>query len=166
MQFSDNKKAQDSQRAIYKGIRKILKRKELNDITIVDIEKECNVSRSTFYRNYRNIYDVFDVIFKWYYEEYETLRLDEKDQLDFFFKYWSNHKDLVTIIIDNNIDVLKNCIIKYTKNKNTIYIETKYNLTASIITLWSKKYNKISYIDYKKLTIDALGKEFLKILIE
>ena len=64
MEFSKNKKAQDSQRRIYKGLREILKRKDLKDITIVDIQKECNISRTTFYRNFSNIIDVLEVIFK------------------------------------------------------------------------------------------------------
>lgn len=166
MQFSDNKKAQDSQRAIYKGIRRILKRKELNEITISDITSECNISRSTFYRNYRNIYDVFDVILKWYYDEYETLRIQKDDKFSFFFEYWDNHKDLVTIIIDNRLDVLKKCIVKYSKNQNPIYIEIKNSLMSSIISYWSKRASKIKPIDFQKMVSEQIGEECKKLLIE
>lgn len=51
MEFSNNKRAQDSQRAIYKGLRRLLERKDLKDITVVDLQNECNISRATFYRN-------------------------------------------------------------------------------------------------------------------
>lgn len=81
MEFSNNKRAQDSQRAIYKGLRRLLERKDLKDITVVDLQNECNISRATFYRNYRNIIDVLDVIFKWYFNEYQELK---KKMISFF----------------------------------------------------------------------------------
>ena len=82
MEFSNNKRAQDSQRAIYKGLRRLLERKDLKDITVVDLQNECNISRATFYRNYRNIIDVLDVIFKWYFNEYQELK--KKKMISFF----------------------------------------------------------------------------------
>ncbi len=117
MEFSNNKRAQDSQRAIYKGLRRLLERKDLKDITVVDLQNECNISRATFYRNYRNIIDVLDVIFKWYL-----------------------HRDLLTIIVENNLDIIKNCMIRYSKpNIDPYFIEIKYGLVTSIIVYWSKE---------------------------
>ena len=117
MEFSNNKRAQDSQRAIYKGLRRLLERKDLKDITVVDLQNECNISRATFYRNYRNIIDVLDVIF-----------------------YWYLHRDLLTIIVENNLDIIKNCMIRYSKpNTDPYFIEIKYGLVTSIIVYWSKE---------------------------
>lgn len=118
MEFSNNKRAQDSQRAIYKGLRRLLERKDLKDITVVDLQNECNISRATFYRNYRNIIDVLDVIFKWYFNEYQELKKEENDKLLFFFRYWYLHRDLLTIIVENNLDIIKNCMIRDSKPNN------------------------------------------------
>lgn len=141
MEFSKNKKAQDSQRRIYKGLREILKRKDLKNVTVVDIQKECNISRATFYRNFNNVIDVLEVIFNWYYDEYEELRKNESDQLSFFFRYWYLHRDLLTITVENKLDILKKCIIKYSKNQDPIFIEAKHALIASIIMYWSTNRN-------------------------
>lgn len=152
MEFSNNKRAQDSQRAIYKGLRRILKRKELKDVTVVDLQKECNISRATFYRNYHNVIDVLDVIFKWYFNEYQELKDEENDKLLFFFRYWYLHRDLLAIIVENRLDIIKNCMIKYSKpNTDPYFIECKYAIVTSIIVYWSKErktspeelYNKI-----------------------
>lgn len=140
MEFSTNKKAQDSQRAIYKGLRRLLNRKELKDITVVDLQRECNISRATFYRNYHNVIDVLDVIFKWYFNEYQGLKKEETDKLLFFFRYWYLHRDLLAIIVENNLDIIKNCLIKYSKpNSDPYFIECKYGLITSIIVYWSKE---------------------------
>ena len=166
MEFSKNKKAQDSQRRIYKGLWEILKRKDLKDITIVDIQKECNISRTTFYRNFSNIIDVLEVIFKWYYNEYEELRINELDQLSFFFKYWFLHRDLLTIIVDNKLDILKKSIIKYSNNKNPIFIEAKHALIASTIMYWSKTDRNLTPEEYEKMVINELGLEIAMLLVK
>ncbi len=140
MEFSNNKRAQDSQRAIYKGLRRLLERKDLKDITVVVLQNECNISRATFYRNYRNIIDVLDVIFKWYFNEYQELKKEENDKLLFFFRYWYLHRDLLTIIVENNLDIIKNCMIRDSKpNTDPYFIEIKYGLVTSIIVYWSKE---------------------------
>lgn len=165
MEFSRNKKAQDSQRAIYKGLRRILERKSLKDVTIVDIQKECNISRTTFYRNYRNIIDVLDVIFKWYYEEYEDLRKKEEDKVSFFFRYWILHRDLLTIIENNRLDILKKCIIRFSENKNPIYIEAKHALFAAIVVYWSKDRN-MTPEEYEKKVKEQLSIEAVDFLVK
>lgn len=166
MEFSKNKKAQDSQRRIYKGLRQILKRKDLKDITVVDIQKECDISRATFYRNFNNIIDVLEVIFNWYYDEYEELRKKENDQLLFFFNYWVLHKDLLTITVENKLDILKKCIIKYSANKDTIFIEAKHALIAAIIMYWSKDNKDITPLELEKKVIFELGSEAASLLIK
>lgn len=165
MDFSKNKKARESQRKIYKGLRKILERKPLEEITIVDIQNECHISRATFYRNFNNVIDILEVVFAWYYDEYEKLKATEEDKLEFFFKYWELHKDLLKITIDNNIDILKKCITKYSKNKNPIFIETKNSLMSTLIIYWTK-HNELSIDDMKTLVSDNLNINSITLLLK
>ena len=51
--WKENKKSFESQQKIYKGLRRLLKTKPLSEITVSDIKAECNISRSTFYRNFK-----------------------------------------------------------------------------------------------------------------
>ena len=71
-EMKENKKAFESQQKIYKGLRRLLKTKQLSEITVSDIKKECNISRSTFYRNFKNITEILEVIFEYFYKEYLT----------------------------------------------------------------------------------------------
>ena len=84
-----NKKSLESQKKIYKGLRKILLSKPLSEITVTDICNECNISRTTFYRNFHNITDVLDVMFDFYYARYYKNRLKESNRLLYFFNYWN-----------------------------------------------------------------------------
>ena len=50
----------------------------------------------------------------------ENLRKKEDDKVSFFFRYWILHRDLLTIIENNRLDILKKCIIRFSENKNPI----------------------------------------------
>lgn len=156
MEFSKNKKARESQRKIYKGLRKILEQKALSQVTIVDIQNECQISRATFYRNFNNIIEVLEIVFSWYYDEYENLKKYEANQLRFFLKYWEKHRDLLTITIENNIDILKKCIIKNSNNLNPIFIEAKHSLMSGLIIYWSK-HKEISALEMEKAILEQLN---------
>ena len=76
-----NKKSRESQRSIYKGLRRLLLKKDLCDITVQEISDECNISRSTFYRNFDNVIDVIEVMFDYFYNRYLEHRKTKINQL-------------------------------------------------------------------------------------
>ena len=46
----------------------------------------------------------------------------------------------MTIIVENNLDIIKNCMIRDSKpNTDPYFIEIKYGLVTSIIVYWSKE---------------------------
>ena len=156
-EFKSNKKAFDSQVKIYKGLRQILLRKPLADVTVADIKAECNISRTTFYRNFNNVVDILDVTFDYYYHRYLNNRGTEPNQLKYFFDYWKNHKDLVCIMTNQCSYVIKNIIIKYADiyASNIFFIDLKYALFTTILSRWS---------DRKKETPEEMYNIFSKLL--
>ena len=52
-----NKRALNSKLKIGSGLVNILLNKKLQDVTVCELEKESHVSRSTFYRNFNNVYE-------------------------------------------------------------------------------------------------------------
>ena len=62
-EFKTNKKAFYSQVKIYKSLRRILLTKPLSDVTVADISQECGISRSTFYRNFNNVIELWKLQF-------------------------------------------------------------------------------------------------------
>lgn len=129
-QLAKNKKSLESQKQIYKGLREILKSKPLSEVTIVDIKKQCNISRSTFYRNFNNVLDVLDVMFDFFYRRYLEERKGKENQLLFFFEYWKYHRDLVALIATQNQTLIKQCMKKYEKspNENPYLFDVKYSI--------------------------------------
>ncbi len=156
-EFKSNKKAFDSQVKIYKGLRQILLRKPLSEVTVSDIKAECNISRSTFYRNYKNILDILDVTFDYYYHRYLNNRVNASNQLKYFFEYWVNHRDLVYIMTNQCGYVLKNIIIKYADiyASNIFFIDIKFALFTTVLSRWSER---------KKETPEEMYEIFSKIL--
>lgn len=161
-----NKKSRESQRIIYKGLRRLLLKKDLCDITVQEISDECNISRSTFYRNFDNVIDVIEVMFDYFYNRYLEHRKTKINQLLFFFEYWGKHKDLVYIIANQCDFILKNCLKKYeiANPENKILIGLKYSIFTSIICEWSISKDETPE-DMEKLTRSILNQRGYELLI-
>ena len=78
MNTKNNKRRQRSVELIKKTFMEFLQTKELNEITVSDICKKCNLNRSTFYANFVDIYDLADKVRE--YLEKEVYRLYEAER--------------------------------------------------------------------------------------
>lgn len=78
MNTKNNRRRRDSMERIEKVFIELIQSKELNEITVSDICKRCELNRSTFYANYIDIYDLADKV-RTYLEE-EVNRLYEVEQ--------------------------------------------------------------------------------------
>ena len=78
MNTKNNKRRQRSVELIKKTFMEFLQTKELNEITVSDICKKCNLNRSTFYANFADIYDLADKVCE--YLEKEVYRLYEAER--------------------------------------------------------------------------------------
>lgn len=133
-----NKKSLDSQKKIYKGLRQLLLTKKLEDITVTDISAICDISRTTFYRNFNNVTDVLEVMFNYFYKRY-LLNLPSADnKLLFFCNYWQFHKDLVSILYNQTTNVLYNVIGLYFKDSNPELLNLKVEIFCYLLSSWSK----------------------------
>ncbi len=54
--------AQITKKALAMSLKKLLAKKPLDKITVIDIAKDCEVNRQTFYYHFRDIYDLVDWI--------------------------------------------------------------------------------------------------------
>lgn len=165
-EIKSNKKSRESQRNIYKGLRRLLLKKDLRDITVQAISDECNISRSTFYRNFDNVIDVIEVMFDYFYERYLEQRKTKVNQLLFFFEYWGRHKDLVYIITNQCEGILKACLKKYeiANPENEILLGLKYSIFTSLICGWSISKEETPE-DMERLTRSILNQRCSELLI-
>lgn len=85
---------------------RLLKTKDLSEITVTELTKTAGVSRVTFYRNY---FDMADIIFD--YLEDPDRGLPSPHTVDFYlprfiqsyFQFFSENRDLVLCIQKNNL---------------------------------------------------------------
>lgn len=167
IELKKNKKAFDSQVKIYKGLRRILLTKSLSEVTIADIKEECNISRTTFYRNFNNVVDVLDCMFEYFYNRYLEKKPGHSNQLLFFFEYWFNHRDLVHIISHQNESLIKNCIKRHepTDLNNPYLIDLKFALLTSLLCRWSEN-KKETPQEMEKITRNLLNQKCIDILLK
>lgn len=62
MNTKNNRRRKESVERIEKTFIEILQTKELNEITVSDICKRCDLNRSTFYANFVDLYDLADKV--------------------------------------------------------------------------------------------------------
>ena len=160
VELKKNKRAFDSQVKIYKALRQVLLRKPLIDVTVTDIEKECGISRSTFYRNYKNMVEVLEAMVDYFYNRYLENRVGKENQLLFFFEYWNNHKDLIYIVSHQNINVLKNVMKKHEEEKNMdpFVLDFQCSIMTSLLTVWVESKEKLTPQDMELKTLDIIKK--------
>lgn len=165
-EMKTNRKAFKSQQKIYKALRQILKSKPLREITVSDICQECNISRTTFYRNFSNVAEILEVIFEFFYSEYLEKRQNANNQLLFFFEYWYYHRDLVHIITNQNNSIIKNCMIRHDPDlmQNPYELDLKYSILTSLLSKWSELKEKDPKEMYE-LTRNILQKKAIDILL-
>lgn len=67
--------SQTTKRALAASLKKLLEKKPLDKITILDITEDCGVNRQTFYYHFQDIYDLIE----WIYTSESLKALDGKD---------------------------------------------------------------------------------------
>lgn len=160
-----NKKSLESQRKIYKALRQLLLVKPLSEITVTDISEICDISRSTFYRNFHNVIDILEVFFDFYYERY-LIRREKNNTLLFFFEYWFKHKDLVYILETQAQPIITKIISKYLNKEYDTYNKIlKIELFTLIISKWSVK-GKITPLEMEKHIVSIFSKKAINILLD
>lgn len=166
-ELKDNKKASDSQKKIYKALRKVLLKKPLDKVTVSDIKNECNISRSTFYRNFNNVSEILVVIFEYFYTQYLSVRTTQDNQLLFFFQYWYWHRDLIHILSTQNRGIIEDCMKRSEKilTKNPYLLDLKVAVFCSILCTWSEL-KKTTPEEMEKNTKSMLNKKCLSLLID
>lgn len=82
MNTKNNRRRRESVEKIEKAFIEMLQYKELNEITVSNICKKCELNRSTFYANFIDIYDLADKV-RIHLEE-EVGRLYEAEQTQKF----------------------------------------------------------------------------------
>ena len=100
----------------------LLEKHDINELTITEVCGEANVNRATFYRNCDNIMDLvyfkIDTLAKGLANEINWNSKDEFEIYSHFFNYWYKHKNILTIL--NNQNLFDIFLLRYKKISNEI----------------------------------------------
>lgn len=93
--------AQTTKKALALSLKKMLEKKTLDKITVIDIVEDCEVNRQTFYYHFKDIYDLVE----WICTSEATIALDGKKTYDTWqqgllqiFEYVLKNKAFVTSV--------------------------------------------------------------------
>lgn len=125
-----------TKRSIHNALKRLLKEKKFDEISVKDICKEGDLSRGTFYLHYK---DKYDLAYKYQIEimkkvqtvieKVNTLKMD-----DFFYKviqFWNIEAELLMLLISDNgsseIQSQVKRLIQYNAKRNVLpVIKTDY----------------------------------------
>lgn len=134
MNKPNNKRKRTSQERIERAFTQLIQKKEINEISVMEIVKEAKVNRSTFYTNYLDIYDLADKIKERLEEDVANLYQDE-----IIKRYNSNdYLKIFKHVKENQIFYKTYFKLNYDKD----YVIKKYD------THQSKYYFNDKFIDY------------------
>lgn len=95
--IKEDKRAQASVELICGGLRRCLKEKSFESVTISDIQRVSGVSRSTFYRNFDRIEDVLALMCDRVFEE--AFASDYSNISEAVFRTWFRHADMIEAVV-------------------------------------------------------------------
>ena len=91
------------QRSITETIFDMLKEKPLENIKIKDLTEEANVSRVSFYRNYKSKEDVLTKYFSYCMADFKTIPDFQNNFWLNIFNYLYKIKDNIKVLVDANL---------------------------------------------------------------
>ncbi len=113
--ISEDKRSAQSADLIYKGLLKCLENKPFDLITVTDVQKASGVARTTIYRCFDNLSDILywrcDLCFREALNSVQpTEKPDESRLMRGYFSYWTEHSDILKLLIDiNRQDIIYAC---------------------------------------------------------
>ncbi len=141
-----NKKTKSTKAIKAATKRLLIKKKDINQITVVDISREANINRGTFYNHYENVHDVIDEI--------------EDDLLNHFLKSWQKAQ-----LSNTFAETLMNNLTASMKNRQEEYKElVKYIPQYIFVDLKNKIVKEITTDYLKKNPVDQETRAGLFIL--
>ena len=122
--------AKFTKKAIMDCFLNMLKRKNIDRVTVTDICEECGINRNTFYYYFSDIYDVLDSVL---IEETEK-NIDITEDATFYETY----SKAASVIIEYRAAVIH----VYNSRNRDIIEKYLHNTTEHLVGLFVKKYSK------------------------
>jgi AcrR family transcriptional regulator len=154
----NDKRTKRSAEKIWKALLVCLNEKAFQDITVMNITKECGMARTTFYRCFDNTADILiwkcDQSFHEVLDSYHPEQFGgELDLARHYFTYWTTHYEILELLIKiGRQDVIYTCHMKNAdilavrygvlpdlpKEHANYFLAVRTGFTISMLTAWLK----------------------------
>ena len=108
--------------ALEQSLKKLLKNKPLDKITISDITEDCGISRMTFYYHFKDIYDLLEWSFS---KDADTILKGKKS-----YQTWQDGLLVVFLSLRENADFTRNV---YSSMSRDVLERFLYKLTKNLL---------------------------------
>lgn len=162
--ISNDKRTKRSAEKIWQALLACMKQYRFEDITVMDVTKECGIARTTFYRCFDNTADILtwkcDECFHEVLDSYHPEQFGgELDLARHYFAYWTEHYDILELLIKiGRQDIIYTCHMKNAdilserygelpdlpKKHTSYFMAIRTGFTISVLTAWLKNGRKES----------------------
>jgi len=120
MALQADRRVRKTRHAIRRGLIQLMKEKGINEITVKELADMLDINRGTFYRHYKDLYDLLDTIENEMFEEFEqTLNkysinngvhhnnIENQSPLPIFlelFQFLANNSDMCLFLLSDKAD--------------------------------------------------------------
>ena len=171
MNTPNNKRKRESQGKIEKTFLQLIQTRDIEQISVADICKKCNLNRSTFYASYIDIYDLVEKVKNAMADEFAEFQLSHNSKQDpngylnlfkhikenqiFFKTYFKLESISISPILQYNVELAE----KYYDNK---YIDYHIEFFRAGLNAIIKKWLNSGCKESPEQMVEILTSEYRK----
>ena len=151
-----------TKKALATSLKKLVSKKELSKITVVDITKDCGVNRQTFYYHFKDINDLME----WIYTNEVIQEIEEKHKntyqtwqqgFYYIFEYVSKNKGFVKNTYNS---ASRDFFLKFIYNQTDTFLLNVINEQSKNVTI--KEEDKKFIADFYKYGFVGIVQEWIE----
>ena len=133
VEMQEDRRVRKTKKALREGLAELLMEKSIQDITVKELTDKADVHRSTFYANFKDIYDLYSQMEEVVLREIRDIisdeyNLDTKVFFGVLFRYIVENKQVCRLILG--------------KNANSAFLSRISDLfKGSCVACWRREYN-------------------------
>jgi len=133
MDRKEDRRVRKTKKALREGLAELLMEKDIQHITVRELVDKADVHRSTFYANYKDIYDL--------YKQMEDLVIEEVSEI-LSMEYDLDTKVFFGVLFRYMADNKKVCCLILGEHGNGAFFKRIANLIkASCVACWCREFN-------------------------
>ena len=135
---SDSRRVQETKQKLQTALLELLQEKNIEQITVMEVTERSQINRTSFYRYYLDVYDLYDQIIDSLVEKLQqTIPLVLSKIL---YNTPVSYRDMLVQFWTENQTIMKKCLqdnrlIQKMKTKNKVWLKQRLNIDETDMTI-------------------------------